>query len=616
MILRICVVIPTFDNPRTISRVTRDVVLSVPYPVLIIDDGSETPVTSNLYSFEVKEAIERGRVRVVRFEKRLGKGAALRYALRDLAASGYTHMMTLDADGRHLGRELKTLTDQTRAHPWDLIVGQRQIPKSAPRNFWARLVQRVLEYSVRFETGTRIEDPQSGFRSYPLLPLQMLDFRTRNHEFDLEILIRALWNGVVVREVPVAVREPEPEDRVESRHRWIDTLRLSTLNLILITVTLLRTRSHPRELAAAIGVGVFVGCTPLLGFHAGAAVLLAAMLRLNVVAVLIGSRISTAPLLPALIFASVYIGQHWLKIPLSTGYMSHVYRWAAGSVVLGVLLGLVAALLTYLVARAAQNPRPVDQAARGGTSWLRWVNQRGGRAVGRAWAAVAAAYYVLTSLQIRGGLGEYYRTLSPRLGVFARGQKRFEHLRTFIEMQADQFEPDLAGRLEGEGELGHAVVTAHLGSWDNAARAANLAQVANVYYPDRPTAHGRLEIIPFLGHLATFDVSAFQIAAAEVGKLSTAFAVREDDGYVIHARGARKYALRDDAAPEMQIYEWASRFVLQLEFMVRKHPEQWTKLYRFWSSIPVEARHNGDVGVPIEELHAAVPRLRPHRTDD
>ncbi len=79
------------------------------------------------------------------------------------------------------------------------------------------------------------------------------------------------------------------------------------LNTVLITVTLLRTRSSPAQLAAAMGVGVFVGCSPLLGFHAGMAIGFAALLRLNVVAVLVGSRVSTAPLLPFLIWGSVYI---------------------------------------------------------------------------------------------------------------------------------------------------------------------------------------------------------------------------------------------------------------------------------------------------------------------
>src|SRR3954471_12736173 len=106
MILRICVVIPTFDNSRTISETVKDVLLNTPFPVLVVDDGSETPVANVLYSWEVRNALEEGRVRVVRFEKNCGKGAALKYAIGDLVARGFTHMFTMDADGQHHGYEI------------------------------------------------------------------------------------------------------------------------------------------------------------------------------------------------------------------------------------------------------------------------------------------------------------------------------------------------------------------------------------------------------------------------------------------------------------------------------------------------------------------------------
>ena len=58
MILRTCVVIPTFNNPRTISKVLKDVVMNTGFPVLVIDDGSETAVENVLYSFEVRQALQ------------------------------------------------------------------------------------------------------------------------------------------------------------------------------------------------------------------------------------------------------------------------------------------------------------------------------------------------------------------------------------------------------------------------------------------------------------------------------------------------------------------------------------------------------------------------------
>ena len=618
MILRICVVIPVFDNPRTISRVTREVVTQVPFPILLIDDGSETSVTNVLYSFEVKEAIERGRVRVVRFDRTLGKGAALRYALRDLAAAGFTHMLTLDGDGRLAGPELKKLVALGLAHPWDLIVGKRKLATPATEIWWRRLVKRVLEACITIDTGARIEDPQSGVRLYPLLPLQRLRFRTTRYDFDLEILIRALWNGVRVREVEVDVVEPDPADVVQHFRRWGDTLRISILNLLLLGVTLLKTNSRPHALGFAIGVGVFIGCTPLIGLHAGVAVALALLLRLNVIAVLLGSRISTPLLLPALAYASLYIGQYWLKIPLTSGRWSHFYRLAAGSAILGVILGVIFGLLTYWFARSAQKSRPVDQVARGGQNLLARVVDRGGARAANIFAAVAATYYVIVSQPIRRGLGQFYRILEPRLTARERVVKRWRHVRRFIELRADQY-LDPASTFAGDGVTKRpapnaTLITAHVGDWVNGARATGLGD-RPVIYPDRPTAGARLEIIPFLGALAAFDVRPFAAALVDGRPVSTVFAVKTPEGaYVVHARSSREHGTRAsrDEPTDLQVYEWAQRFVVQLEFMVKRYPDQWGHLYQFWTTIPADARAATHPNVLIEDL-PSLPRLRPQR---
>src|SRR4051812_6938165 len=120
MILRVCVVIPTFNNSRSISEVVKDVLTSTAHPVLVVDDGSETPVVNCLYSWEVRQALESGRVRVVRLERNAGKGAALKCAIEDCVSHGFTHMVTLDADGQHHGYEIKKLTELAKLHPWDL----------------------------------------------------------------------------------------------------------------------------------------------------------------------------------------------------------------------------------------------------------------------------------------------------------------------------------------------------------------------------------------------------------------------------------------------------------------------------------------------------------------
>lgn len=125
---------------------------------------------------------------------------------------------------------------------------------------------------------------------------------------------------------------------------------------------LAREHGTPSQLALGLATGVFIGCSPLLGLHSFIALLVAPLLRLNRVAILTGSLISTPPLTLPIVFASIHTGA-WLAdrpAPALSGSafdkLSWVERltnfgvtWTIGSVVIG--LGL--ALLTYLIARAA-----------------------------------------------------------------------------------------------------------------------------------------------------------------------------------------------------------------------------------------------------------------------
>ncbi|NJL24870.1 MAG: hypothetical protein HC902_06660 [Calothrix sp. SM1_5_4] len=135
---------------------------------------------------------------------------------------------------------------------------------------------------------------------------------------------------------------------------------------------------------------------------------------------------------------------------------------------------------------------------------------------------------------------------------------------------------------------------------------------------DRPIGD-RFELIPFLGKLAPFDVTAFRLAAAAGKPLLFTFGFRAGDGvYDFHARPAREYVYRPEVARELQTYDWASRYARQLEFFVRKYPEQWFNFYPFWSSLPTAP--DGRLGAQgnnslLEELQRP-PLLRPEPAPD
>lgn len=676
MILRVCVVVPTFDNPRTISSVVKDVVTTTPFPVLIVDDGSETPVENVLYSFEVKQALEEGRVRIVRFQKNRGKGLALQFAIKDLIDRGFTHMFTIDGDGQHLAREIPKLVEIAKQHPWDLIIGNRRL-KSATVPEISKFGRKFSNFWVNYQTGSQVQDSQSGFRLYPLFPLQTMKFFTGRYDFEIEVLIRLMWRGVNVREREIDVIYPEGKERVSHFHKFWDNARISLLNTMLVVISLLKSHRSPSELAIATGLGVFVGCTPFFGLHTFIVAGLALMLRLNFVALWLGSQVSIPPLAPFLLLGSLFVGQEWLELE------GHFTQWLAGSFVLGAALGFTVAVVTYVwvwwLRRNGLNRTNWSGRTRGGrigNGFLKLVINRFGVEYGYFFLNFIVPYFWLFAPKARKGLNEYYKLLHPGWSWWNRQNEILRHFYRFGQVLMDRLFQGFRGgqqfptKPEGMHHIleasrsgtGLIMLGAHMGAWDLAAallgthgfsdqmhvveyrsqglnfqklkekmdpayvRSVNSGSSDNAIFEihqalkhgqclglmgDRPLGD-RFELIPFLGKLAPFDMTAFRLAAALRVPLLVTFGFKGQGRYYdFYARPARDYVFAPNVPRELQLYKWAVEYVREVEKLVVKYPEQWFNFYPFWSSLPVAP--NGQLAAQgnnslVEELRT--PRTR------
>jgi uncharacterized protein (DUF2062 family) len=124
--------------------------------------------------------------------------------------------------------------------------------------------------------------------------------------------------------------------------------------------------STPREIGWSVGVGAFVACTPLLGLHFWVALGLATVFRLNRLWTVVGSRLSSTPILLATTFCEIEAAHrvrtgHWAPIAWHES-LAHgrelLGDWIAGAAVVGALIAACAGLVAYAVARRVENARP------------------------------------------------------------------------------------------------------------------------------------------------------------------------------------------------------------------------------------------------------------------
>lgn len=120
----------------------------------------------------------------------------------------------------------------------------------------------------------------------------------------------------------------------------------------------------PRRQAGAVALGVVIGCSPFYGFHLPLCALFAKILRLNIVLTYLAAHISLPGTMPFLIFGEIQIGR-WLRgggaLPVHITELRRLEPWQlwqfgidllVGSAVVGVVLAVPLALLTYRIAVA------------------------------------------------------------------------------------------------------------------------------------------------------------------------------------------------------------------------------------------------------------------------
>ena len=368
---KICVIVPTYNNHKTLKRVL-DSVLLYTANIIVVNDGSTDETHQILGDYP--------QLAQIHFPKNSGKGMALRKGFKEALRLGYEFAVTIDSDGQHFASDIPLfISEISNDNPMLLIGSRNMMQEGVPKK--SSFGNKFSNFWFWFETGNRLEDTQSGFRLYPLKHIPKKYFTTK-FEFEIEVIVRTAWKGIPVINIPIKVLY-DPAERVSHFRPFQDFTRISILNTVLVFIALfyikprdffgslkkkgikkffleniLESNDSNTTKSLSIALGVFIGISPFWGLQTIIVLALAVLFKLNKVISFAFSNISFPPFIPFIIYGSLKIGGNFIQSSKPLFFDSsmtfsdiqvNINQYLVGSFILAALMSILFGLSGYIL---------------------------------------------------------------------------------------------------------------------------------------------------------------------------------------------------------------------------------------------------------------------------
>lgn len=193
--LKIIIGIPAFNEEKNIGAIIAK--LKTKYEqVLVCDDGS-SDMTGTIAS-------SLGAV-VVRHEKNLGYGSAIKTIFNHAKEKNYDILITFDADGQHQISEIDSVLAPIVEGKADIVIGSRFLGQTKNLPPYRKFGIKTITNLTNLMAGSKITDSQSGFRAYSNKVLREVSPTESGMGISTEILIKSLKKEMRIIEVPITV---------------------------------------------------------------------------------------------------------------------------------------------------------------------------------------------------------------------------------------------------------------------------------------------------------------------------------------------------------------------------------------------------------------------------
>ena len=215
---KIAVLIPCYNEEKTIEKVVRDVKEALPEAIVYVYDNNSKDGT---------DEIARKNGAIVRYEYQQGKGNVVRSMFRDIDADCY---ILVDGDDTYPAEHAVEMVEWVLEKNVDMVIGDRLSTTYFTENkrkfhgFGNKIVRSLINGIFK----GNVKDIMTGYRAFSPLFVKSFPVISKGFEIETEMTIYALDKNIYIKELPIEYRDrPEgSESKLNTISDGIKVLRM------------------------------------------------------------------------------------------------------------------------------------------------------------------------------------------------------------------------------------------------------------------------------------------------------------------------------------------------------------------------------------------------------
>lgn len=212
---KIAVLIPCYNESKTIAKVVKDYKKALPEADIYVYDNNSSDGTDKI----AKKAGA-----IVKYEYRQGKGNVIRSMFKDIEADCY---LMIDGDDTYPAENAREMCDLVLEGKADMVIGDRLSStyftenKRPFHNLGNRLVRGLINKLFK----SNVRDIMTGYRAFSYEFVKTFPVLSKGFEIETEMTIHALDKNFLLKEMPVNYRD-RPAGSVSKLNTYRDGFRV------------------------------------------------------------------------------------------------------------------------------------------------------------------------------------------------------------------------------------------------------------------------------------------------------------------------------------------------------------------------------------------------------